>query len=79
MSISRRLKQLNNKININSNKKDILFFKKVDDLYITKVDKIEYILKENELEEFKKEYGTDNVVSLIDNIPKGNDYIPLDK
>lgn len=75
MSISRRLKQLNNKININSNKKPVLFFKKFNDLYYIKLDGKEFELSENELEEFKKEYGTDNAVSIINNVPKGNDYI----
>lgn len=79
MSISRRLKQLNNKININSNKKPVLFFKKFNDLYYIKLDGKEFELSENELEEFKNKYGTERVVSIINNVPKGNDYIPLDK
>ena len=79
MNFNNRINKMMKLVNTDDDKKPVLIFKKVDDLYITKVDKIEYILKENELEEFKKEYGTDNVVSLIDNIPKGNDYIPLDK
>lgn len=69
MSIKRRLKELNKKINSNNGKKEVLFFTKIsNNLYSIELDNKIYNLKEEEFEEFKNDYGAEDVVCIIEDI-----------